>query len=218
MTGIFSYKRWVTGLVLVLLAASISGIGSTREAQAQFGGTPPPAGTECKLNVECKAGPYLVQITLDQATLNTTDEFLITVKRLDNPVNNDWSLGAEVVPSGRTSAVLVKYDADRFLPSSDPTQRQIKGYYPISGTWWLHLSINGTAGLGQLRIATNVEAPPKMPEWLAWAIGLAPILGLVGFGLGQWRLVMQRKNEERLAEALAQAKPQPVEPPHSMAN
>ena len=199
MADFFSYKLWLTGLVLAVLVVVTSAVGPTREAQAQFGGTPPPTGTECKLNAECKAGPYLVKITLDRATLNTTDDFLITVQRLDNPTSNDWSMAAEVVPSGRTSAVLVKYDADRFLPSSDPTQRQIRGYYPISGTWWLHLSINGAAGLGQLRIATNVEAPPKMPEWLAWAIGLAPILGLVGFGLGQWRLVVRRKREERLA-------------------
>ena len=216
MNKISNFKVLTIYISIAFVAIIAAVMARPDVANAQFGGPKAPAGTECKLGVKCNAGPYPIIITFDRTTLNTTDEFLITVQRLDKPTGN-WQLQAEIIPSGRTSATDVKYDADRILQTNDPSKLQIKGYYPISGTWWLHLSINGEAGLGQLRIATKVEAPPQMPEWLAWTIALSPILGIIGFALGQWRLVVNRKREEN-AVALAQAEAQinSSQPPHSI--
>ena len=185
------------GFAILVLLLSVSGwLVLPSQALAQF--APLPAGVECKVGTSCAVGPYTLLITLDRTTFDTTNEYLMTIQRTDQK-GGDWQLRAEVVPSGRTSAVTVQYDSDRLLTTGDPSKRQIKGYFPISGTWWIYVTVSGEAGNGALRIATTVEAPPKMPDWLAWTIGLSPIIGIIGFAIGQWRLVMRRKREEALA-------------------
>lgn len=164
-------------------------------AMAQTQPTPPP-GTDCKAATECKVGPYNLRVSFDHDSFNTTDPVLVTVERLDQ-AGGDWQLEAEVVPGVRTSAVPVKFSGD--LATSDPAKRQAKIDFPISGNWYVHLTVKGVVGTGQLRIATRAEPPPKMPEWLAWTIGLSPLIGIVGFAFGQWRHVRRRKREESLA-------------------
>jgi hypothetical protein len=196
------------GLIVIVLLAwvGLPGVASAQSAR-------PPKGTECKVATVCQVGPYKLNISFDRATLNTTDEFLITVQQSDNQ-NPTWQLQeAQVIPSGRTSATTVKYDSDRLLASSDPTKRQIKAYFPISGSWWIYFGVNSPAGLEYVRIAANVEPPAKMPDWLAWTIALSPILLVLGFIIGQWRLVARRKREEQTLAAVQVATPENEEQP-----
>jgi hypothetical protein len=180
------------GLILIVLLAwvGLPGVASAQTAR-------PPRGTECKVVTVCQVGPYKLNISFDRTTLNTTDEFLVTVQQQDNQ-DPTWQLqDAQVIPSGKTSATTVKYDSDRLLASSDPTKRQIRAYFPISGSWWIYFGVAGSAGSEYVRIAVNVEPPAKMPDWLAWTIALSPILGILGFFIGQWRLVVRRRREEQ---------------------
>jgi hypothetical protein len=185
------------GLMLIVLLTwvGLPGVASAQTAR-------PPSGTECKVVTVCQVGPYKLNISFDRATLNTTDEFLVTVQQVDGQAPT-WQLqDAQVIPSGKTSATTVKYDSDRLLASSDPTKRQIRAYFPISGSWWIYFGVNSPAGLQYVRIAVSVEPPTKMPDWLAWTIALSPILGILGFFIGQWRLVVRRRREEQtLVEA-----------------
>lgn len=173
---------------------------------AAFAQTQLPAATECKAASECKVGSYIVRVTFDRDNFNTVDPVLVTVERLDK-AGGDWQLEAQVIPAPRTSAVPVKFSGD--LATSDPLKRQVKIDFPISGNWYLYLNLKGAAGTVPLRIAARVESPPRMPEWLAWVIGLSPLVGIAGFAIGQWRHVRRRKREERLALQVTEETDQP---------
>lgn len=156
-----------------------------------------PAGTMCQPGVVCAVGPYKIMVSFDRNSFDTTNDYVMAVQWQGNADNNWQVTGAEIVPQPGTDAIKVKYDSDRILSTTDPHQKQIKGYFPISGDWWIHVTINSTQGAAQFLTQAIVAAPPKMPIWLAWAIGLSPIIGIVGFFVGQWRLVRRRKRAER---------------------
>jgi hypothetical protein len=153
-------------------------------------------GSECKPGAECTAGDYRVKLTLNQTSFNTTDEYFLTVDQL-TPLSADWRLEVDVIPSRGTSATTVKFTDD----NGDRARRQMKIHFPIGGSWTIQVIIQGQLNNGYLRLPATVEAPPKLPDWLAWAIGLSPLIGLIGFAIGQWRLIVRRKRAVRLAQA-----------------
>lgn len=177
-------------------------------AQAQIFGPRLP-GAECKAGTECKVGSYQVRVTFDRDTFNTTDSFVATVERLDK-TSADWKLEAESFPDPKTSATPVKLPD--ISETGDPNKRQVKVYFPISGSWYLHLTLSGSAGKGELRVPARVEAPPKLDEWLAWTIALSPLIGIVGFALGQWRYVVKRRRAEKNLPAASPEQPEEARP------
>jgi len=54
----------------------------------------------------------------------------------------------------------------------------------VRGSYRLHLTVSGPAGTNAVDLPLRVAAPTAIPIWFAWSIGLAPLLGLIGFG---WR-------------------------------
>lgn len=155
---------------------------------------PPVTGTKCEPGKECTVGPYKVVVNFDRTTFNTTDEFVTTIERQDNP-GADWKLQAQEVPGNATQATPVKFNGS-FESGSSP-KRDIKMHFPISGSWYVALTISGNAGDAKLYLPVTVESPPIMDEWLAWLIGLAPLIGIAGFIIGQGRLVLKRRRAER---------------------
>ncbi len=160
--------------------------------------TPGLALAQTAPNGDYQAGPYTVRITFDRDTFKSAQEFFLTVERLDKAAP-DWQLQAEAVPLRGTSATPVKYDGN--FETSEPSKRLVKLQLPISGNWFVHLTLKGSAGQGELRLPVKAEPPPVIEYWLAWLIGLSPIVGLIGFGIGQWRHVVRRKREARLVGA-----------------
>lgn len=204
------YSKLTSGLIsLAALLLSLLFL-LPQPAQAQIFGPSLP-GVECKAGAECKVGAYLVRVTFDRQTFNTTDSFLITVERLDK-ASVDWQLEAEILPDRRTSATPVKFEGN--FDTGDPAKKQVKAYFPISGSWFVHLTLKGSAGKADLRIPAEVEAPPKLNDTLAWLIALAPLVGIVGFAIGQWRYVVKRRRAERLAaQPVVPVQPEePVQP------
>lgn len=63
----------------------------------------------------------------------------------------------------------------------------------VQGTWTLDIIVNGPAGQGQGRIPIVATAPPAIPEWLGWTIGLIPLYGLLLF------LLLQRGHKRKSA-------------------
>jgi|GEM_PF-2123081 len=153
-------------------------------------------GSECKPGAECTAGNYRVKLTLNQTSFNTTDDYFVTVDQLDS-LSSDWRLEVDVIPSRGTSATTVKYTDD----NGDRVRRQTKIHFPIGGSWTIQVIIQGQVNNGYLRLPATVEAPPKLPDWLAWVIGLSPLIGLIGFAIGQWRFIVWRKRAALLVQA-----------------
>jgi hypothetical protein len=65
----------------------------------------------------------------------------------------------------------------------------------VRGPWSLHVSVNGPAGPGSVNVPVTAVAPPAIPSWLGWVIGLLPVYAILAF------LLMQRSKKNR---------PQPV--------
>lgn len=183
------FKLAAIGLLLIAIE-----LFSANSAMAQ---TDQPSGTLCQPGVVCQVGPYKIMVSFDRNSFDTTNEYVMAIQwQNGNP--SGWQIqAAEVVPQPKTDAVAVKYDSGRFISTTDPNQKQIRGFFPISGDWWIHVTLRGAQGTADFITNATVAAPPTMPIWLAWVIGLSPILGIIGFFLGQWRLVVRRKREER---------------------
>ncbi len=166
----------------------------------------PRPGTACQPGAECQVGPYKLKISLDRTSFNTTNSFVATVERLDQS-GGEWKLAAEVVPSKSTSATPVQFNGDFERGTANP--RQIKMDFPISGNWYIYLTVKDAGGEAVAYIPAVVDPPTVMDARLAWLIGLSPGLGVVGFAFGQWRMIRRRKQDERAA---AETLPTPAEP------
>ncbi len=173
------------GLVFLLLSGLLLGLPGVAMAQTI-------RGSVCEAGSECTAGNYRVKVSLNQTNFNTTDEYFLTVDQLD-PQAADWRLAVDVIPNRGTSATTVKFTDD----NGDRARRQMKFHFPIGGSWTIQVIIQGQVNNGYLRLPATVEAPPKLPDWLAWVIGLSPLIGIVGFAIGQWRMIVRRKRAER---------------------
>ena len=171
---------------------------------------PPMAGTRCQPGTECQVGPYKVKVSLSRTDFNTTDGFTATVERLDQ-TTGDWQLKAAAVPSSSTSATEVDFSGS--FTSGNATTRPVDMNFPISGNWYIYLTITtAESGSATLYIPEQAAPPPVMDPKLAWAIGLAPVVGFVGFGFGQWRFVRRKlKGEKTLPPVAPEVEvPEPV--------
>ncbi len=186
-------KNMQDGQTLVVLVAPV--------------GAPPVKGAKCQPGVECAVGPYKVLVTFDRATFNTTDSFAAAVERKDKP-GNAWKLQADLVPGNNTEATLVKLNGS--WENGTAPVREVKASFPIAGSWYVAFAINDSAGEARFYLPVTVEAPPLLDEGLAWVIGLFPLIGIVGFIIGQWRLVVRRRQAERQAGIAPGSEPQSI--------
>jgi len=58
---------------------------------------------------------------------------------------------------------------------------------PVTGAWTLHLAAAGPAGAGVGRLPITAAAPGAVPVPVGWALGLAPLAGLLAFAVAQHR-------------------------------
>ena len=65
---------------------------------------------------------------------------------------------------------------------------------PVQGDWSLHIVVNGPAGSGMADVPIVATAPPAIPLWLGWLVGLIPIYGLFAF------LLSQRRRKQAIVE------------------
>lgn len=66
----------------------------------------------------------------------------------------------------------------------------------VQGQWGLDILVNGPAGSGEVDIPLTATAPPAIPDWLGWLIGLIPLYGLLIF------LLLQRGKKTRQAQII----------------
>ena len=50
---------------------------------------------------------------------------------------------------------------------------------PVTGAWLLDIIADGPAGEGQATVPVLAAAPGALPAWVGWALGLAPLLGVL---------------------------------------
>ena len=64
----------------------------------------------------------------------------------------------------------------------------------VQGGWTLNIVVNGVAGRGEASVPIVATAPPAIPTWLGWLIGLIPFYGLLAFLL--WQRGRKSKQEQ----------------------
>src|SRR5438067_1770007 len=129
----------------------------------------------------------------------------LTVSLYKDPANAGYALPFAIAPQQPVSGVLT-YDVSslphtavpatpvRASLSPDPNvPNGVQGTAEITvqGTWVLHIVMNGPAGPGQVEVPIMATAPPAIPDWTGWLIGLIPLYGVLAF------LLTQRSRKEQ---------------------
>jgi len=65
----------------------------------------------------------------------------------------------------------------------------------VQGPWTLQITVHGRAGSAVVAVPITATAPPAIPDWLGWLIGLLPFYGLLIF------LVTQHGKQNKLQVA-----------------
>ncbi len=155
----------VVALIAVLVDLGVSIVATTH------GNTPVRV-------VHLTAGPYPLTLSLykDPANAGYALPFAITPQTQSTLTYNVTSVPAKGIHATPVRAGLTPDGHNGINGAAE---------IPVQGIWTLHILVNGTAGPGTVDVPITAVAPPPIPLWLGWLIGLIPIYGLVAFLLSQ---------------------------------
>jgi hypothetical protein len=131
------------------------------------------------------AGGYQLRVDLysDPPFTGSRYDFDVLVSA-DRPADvRGVDVTAAAVPDAGTNAT--ELPATITAVRSDPGG--FKGYVTmgVRGRWHLHFVVSGLLGTDTVNLPLDVAAPTEIPLWLAWAIALSPLLGLLAFARRQ---------------------------------
>ncbi len=137
--------------------------------------------------VHVNAGPYPLTLNLykDPADAGYALPFAITAQTQDALTYNVNSVPAKGMHATAVRAGLTPDGHNGVNGAAE---------IPVQGDWTLHITVNGAAGPGAVDVPIAAVAPPAIPLWLGWLVGLIPIYGLFAF------LLSQRKRKQQVAE------------------
>jgi hypothetical protein len=160
---------WLAGL---LACAALCSSAITAAAQG-------PVRSETRY-----AGAYTLRIDLysDPAFAGRGYTFDVLVNAATPADLRGLTLAVSAIPEPGTNATTVR--------ASVSPARQTGGFQGsvtmgVRGSWVLRFTVGGAAGTNAFDLALRVAAPTAIPIWFAWFIGLAPLLGLLFFGIRQ---------------------------------
>jgi hypothetical protein len=141
------------------------------------------------------AGAYTLTVAYFSWPLRAEQDAQILITPADgNYQNRELGLGVILNPpaaggGGRSVTEAVRPDPD----TKNGYAVDVRPAYV--GTWGLLLNVHGPQGDDGTVISVPVDGPPSIPEWLGWAVGFVPLLGLLGFALSEGRKVSKAKLE-----------------------
>ena len=103
----------------------------------------------------------------------------------DRSVRGPLHYQVTAVPGTSVDAVPVKAVLEPDVDNPAGTAGRVN--LPVSGQWLLSVDVAGPLGPGAGDVPILAGAPPAMPEWLGWLIGLLPVWAILGFILAQAR-------------------------------
>ena len=139
--------------------------------------------------VDVQAGPYPLRVSLykDPAEAGFALPFAVAPRQA-GLMGLTYNVVSE--PGFQVDATPVRagLSSDAALPGGIQGAAEL----PVSGPWTLRLTVDGPAGRGEATVPLTVTAPPAIPHWLGWALGLLPLAGLLVFLLAQRGTTVQR--------------------------
>ena len=131
------------------------------------------------------AGAYMLRIDLysDPAFTGRRLNFDVVVGASTTDQLRSVTLTASAIPEAGTNASSVRAT----ISHAGESVGAFRGYVTtqVRGSYRLHVTISGPAGTNAVDLPLRVAAPTAIPIWFAWSIGLAPLLGLLLFGIRQ---------------------------------
>jgi hypothetical protein len=147
-----------------------------------------PSGTPVRV-VPAQAGPYPLTVSLykDPADAGYALPFAIAPAR---PVNGALRYSVLSLPHPGVDATPISGSVtpDPRVPNRATGTIEIT----VQGEWELNIVVDGPAGRGIANIPVTATAPPGLPGWIAWLIGLIPAIGLALFFAAQRRRAAER--------------------------
>ena len=148
--------------------------------------------------VNATAGTYHIKIAFYSDSINAGDVIPFAIAPTagtQGPLN----YVVTATPGPGVSGSLTQSDMGTQPSSSDGTPGSIT--FVTRGAWTMHIVVNGSAGQGQANLPINAVAPPAMPIWLAWNIGLLPLYGLLVFWIVQ---VLRKRSPQEARSAVGE--------------
>lgn len=131
------------------------------------------------------AGAYTLRIDLysDPPFTGRKYTFDVLVSAIAPADLRGLTLTASAIPDVGTNATA----AHASLSPAGSPMGGFKGYVTMAvrGSWLLRFDVAGPAGSSSVNLPLQVAAPTAIPIWMAWSIGLAPLLGLLAFAVRQ---------------------------------
>ncbi len=129
------------------------------------------------------ASPYHLKLTLYAYPANAGYALPFIVKPSPGtPGSLTYTVLA--IPDPQVRASIVQGDIDQQATGPDGVPGNVN--ITVQGSWTLHLTVDGPLGQGQADVPIIATAPPAIPLWFAWIVGLIPICGFLFFLSSQW--------------------------------
>lgn len=138
-------------------------------------------------------GPYVVNINFYEDPLRVDHPLDLTLVPHDGRLRLTGRL--TIKPGRGTDASERSMDLPPGNSDTDqPGTLATTINFPVRGIWQIVIELNGPLGPASASFTVNVLAPGLIPLWLAWLIGLSPVIGLV------WVAWQQRRYRQSLLE------------------
>lgn len=125
--------------------------------------------------VESRIGPYPMVIAY-YSEPRGGQALVFSVEPTTN-VPSDLRYTVTAIPGTTVDAVPVRA---RLLTTPDhPGGVEGSVHLPVSGQWLLQIEIAGPYGLSSEDVPVLAGAPPAIPQWLGWLIGLTPVWAML---------------------------------------
>ncbi len=172
--------RKATQIVLLIFAIGALTVTATSYYQIVLASTIHGAPTRF---LNATAGPYQLKLALYADPLPAGDAIPFNIAPApgtQGPLT--YTVTADPGPGVSGSVTQGDINVQQQTPYGTPGNITLV----TRGTWVLNITVNGPAGQGQASIPLTATAPPPIPTWLAWNLGLLPIYGLLIFWWNQW--------------------------------
>ncbi len=137
--------------------------------------------------VNATAGQYQIRVAFYSDTINAGDAIPFAIAPAPG-TQGTLSYTVTATPGPGVSGTFTQSDLSPQQQTPYGTPGSIT--FVTRGNWTMHIIVNGQ---GQANIPITAVAPPAIPAWLAWNIGLLPAYGLLVF----WIVQATRKRSAR---------------------
>jgi hypothetical protein len=144
--------------------------------------------------VNATAGPYSIKVAFYNDPINAGDAIPFNIAVAPG-TQGPFTYQVTATPGPGVPGSLAQGDIN-----TGQTQYGVSGSitFVTRGSWMLNIIINGPQGQGEAALPITAVAPPAMPAWLAWNIGLLPVYGLLVF----WFVQVRRKSTDQPANTV----------------